>query len=377
MKHSTPGQDWFQSTLEIQALKQATMSVLVVDDEPGILDLLQTALPEFENCHVSVADSAATALKQIKDAETPFDCLLLDIQMPETNGLELLRHVRTIPGYAETPAIMLTAMNDRQHVEEAFLEGAFDYVTKPFDLFELRSRMNAAHLLMMERIRTQTSSASIRTLREELDFSQQFNFEDPLSIDGLERCLRYVEFDNYVQQLSRGRLFDSWVSAVKLQDADYRFDLNDFSGFRRVISDIGYCIENTSRDAGAVFSYRGGGIFLVVTHGRDHTDMLPSEEVLSRKLGMVLSARGASPHLRTVMSVPVSMRALSKTGAGAALNAAVEHVNHRELELRKGTTPQVYTGSDFEAEQRRKASPRLFETVMRELYGDKTYFARR
>ncbi|WP_170569212.1 response regulator [Ruegeria atlantica] len=376
MKHSTLGNDRFQKKLEIQALRQVTLNVLVVDDEPSILELLQSALPELENCKVSTAASAEAALKIVQTAETPFDCLLVDIQMPGTSGIELLRQLRRTPEYLETPVIMLTAMTDQKYIEEAFLEGAFDYITKPFDFFELRSRMNAAHLLMMERIKAQTSSASLKNLREELDFNKQFSFDDPLSIEGLERCLRYVEFDNYVDQLSRGRRFDSWVTAVKLQNAEYHFDISDFGTFRRVMSDIGRCIEKTSMRAEGIFSYRGSGMFLIITHGYGRTNRLPTEEVLNRKLRMVLSSRSSSAHLKTVMSSPVSMRSFSKSGALTAMNQACEKANSRETALGKGSMIGSHMQPRTTPAPEKKATGRLFETVMRELYGENTYLDR-
>ncbi len=377
MKQVNLSSDRFQSKLEMRALKQATLSVLAVDDEPGILEMLQSALPELENCQVTTATTADDALELIRSAKTPFDCLLLDIQMPEKNGIELLREIRREPGNQDTPVIMLTAMDDRKHIEDAFLEGAFDYITKPFDFFELRSRMNAAHLLMMERIKTQTSTASIRNLREELDHSQQFRFDDPLTLDGLQRCLRCVEFSNYLEQMTRARRSDTWVTAVKLQDAQYRFDLGDYGGFRRAISDIGECIEGVTRDSESIFSYRGSGVFLIVTHGRECTDQIPSEEVLNQKLAMILSNRCASVHLKTVMSTAVSMRSISKAGVSAALNKALDQVSEREDAFRKGTIVPLRPVSKDVSDTKKKGTGRLFETVMQELYGNNSYLARK
>ncbi|GAA6161203.1 hypothetical protein NBRC116589_33770 [Ruegeria sp. HU-ET01832] len=374
MKHTTPTSDEFQRKLDMRALKRTPLKVLAVDDEPGILELLQTALAEFESCQVSVASSASQALQVIKEAETPFDCLLLDIQMPGTNGIELLRQIRNTPGNSETPAIMLTAMSDRKHVEDAFAEGAFDYVTKPFDFFELRSRMNAAHLLMQERVRSRISSVSVKNLQNVLDYNQQFSFEDPLSVDGLKRCLRYVEFDNYIEQLGRSRLFDSWVTAIRLQDAAFRFDLNDFGEFRRIIADLGKSIQTGTAEAEAIFSYRGSGIYLVVTHGRYCAAKLPSEDQLNQNFAQILAQRNVSGDIRTVMSTPISMRALSKSGALAAFDKAVA-----KLELREKGAP---AGQQATQEQTpyssNKTKPRgsLFETVLREMYGSQTYLNR-
>ena len=127
------------------------MNVLVVDDDPAMLESLDIVLTEFENCAVTVANSAENALRIITSVNAVFDCLLLDIDMPKTDGPELLRCIREIPGYAGVPAIMATALGDRARMEHALAHGAFDHITKPFDFFELRSRMNAVSLLIQQR----------------------------------------------------------------------------------------------------------------------------------------------------------------------------------------------------------------------------------
>ncbi|MEM7321242.1 MAG: response regulator, partial [Pseudomonadota bacterium] len=96
MNKPNPGKDQFEKKLERRALKSQALRVLVVDDEPSILELLKTALATFDNYEVSIANSAANALKQITSGDQPFDCLLLDIQMPEMTGIELLREIRSI-----------------------------------------------------------------------------------------------------------------------------------------------------------------------------------------------------------------------------------------------------------------------------------------
>ncbi|WP_299986567.1 two-component system response regulator [uncultured Ruegeria sp.] len=377
MRHSTFESDRFQRNLELRAQRKTALTVLAVDDDPDILKLLQSALPELENCKVVVAGSADEALLRIEAAESPFDCLLVDIQMPETSGIDLLSQIRNLPDNRETPVIMLTALDDRQNIERAFLEGAFDYITKPFDFFELRSRMNAAHLLMRERKKTQSSSASIESLRSELDFNQKFSFEDPLSIDEQEQCVGYVEFDNYVEQLSRGRRFDSWVTAIKFRDAEYHFDLREFGDFRRAVSDIGFCIQKTTQAAGGIYSYRGSGVFLVITHGRERTQNIPTEAFLNQELRTVLSNRCASAHLKVVKSTPVSLRSITKVGAFESLNMAVKMVNLRETNLRKGLVATCPSISKHTPHRKEMVNNRLFDTVLREMYGDDTYLTRR
>ncbi|WP_294610750.1 response regulator, partial [uncultured Roseovarius sp.] len=93
---SIEGSSRFQRKMEIRANKHSGFRILVVDDEPSILEVVKTALETLENYQVSTASSAASALDMIKGAKKPFDCILLDIQMPETNGIELLRQLRVI-----------------------------------------------------------------------------------------------------------------------------------------------------------------------------------------------------------------------------------------------------------------------------------------
>ncbi|WP_339106667.1 response regulator [Roseovarius rhodophyticola] len=204
MENENNGNNRFQEKLEHRAQKTPQLKVLVVDDDPSILELLKTALTTIDSYNVTVANSAESAIDALEAATTPFDCLLLDIQMPDTDGIVLLRGIRALPDYSETPIIMLTAMSERSYVDDAFMAGATDYVCKPFDLLDLRGRMNSARRLVKERLKTEKSLRSVKILKQELENNQQFNFEDPLTIDDADRCLRYVEFDNYVGQLSRG-----------------------------------------------------------------------------------------------------------------------------------------------------------------------------
>ena len=72
----------FQEILRHNAEKQTKFRILVVDDELSILELVKTALETLEDYDVEIASSAADALELIMDSDTPFNCFLLDIQMP-------------------------------------------------------------------------------------------------------------------------------------------------------------------------------------------------------------------------------------------------------------------------------------------------------
>lgn len=126
------------------------MRLLAVDDDSVILELLEVFLSSIGYDDVEYVTSGAEALKKIENTRTPFDCILLDIQMPGMTGIELIPQVRSIDDYLFTPIIMLTAMLDRNWIAEAFVAGAWDYVSKPFELYELETRLHAAELRLSE-----------------------------------------------------------------------------------------------------------------------------------------------------------------------------------------------------------------------------------
>ncbi|WP_425043823.1 response regulator [Primorskyibacter sp. S87] len=367
------GNDRFQRKLEQRAQKHTKLSVLVVDDEPSILELLKTALVALENYDVSIANSAASALKTIKRQKKPFDCLLFDIQMPDVDGIQLLEEVRKHPDYADTPVIMLTAMADRKYVDEAFLAGASDYVTKPFELLELRSRMTTATRLVQERQKTRRSADEAIQLKEELEHNQQFNIDDPITIEGVDRFLRYVEFDNYIMQLSHGRLFSSNAIAFKLQDAEFFYDMTNCGDFRRVLQDVATGIAKTTRDIGSILTYRGNGVFLSVTHGRLSPTDYPNEETLNHIVGTLLGSRRSNAWVHVLVGQKVPLRSLSRSGALSALNKAVDSVGVREAELQAELELECETGRRAVVGGSPHSRRRVYERVLRELFGEETY----
>jgi CheY-like chemotaxis protein len=103
--------------------------VLVVDDEPDSVELLQEFLAAKGYEVLSAADGEE-ALQKVK-ADRPH-LILLDVRMPGMNGLEVLRQVRQID--QEVGVIMVTAVNEEETGRQALALGAFDYIVKPLDL---------------------------------------------------------------------------------------------------------------------------------------------------------------------------------------------------------------------------------------------------
>lgn len=110
--------------------------ILVVEDEEKIARVIQLEL-EFEDYEVVIAYTGKEALERYE--ETSFDLILLDVMIPELNGLEVLRRVRQKD--ADTRIIMLTARDAVMDKVSGLDSGANDYMTKPFEIEELLARI--------------------------------------------------------------------------------------------------------------------------------------------------------------------------------------------------------------------------------------------
>jgi CheY-like chemotaxis protein len=114
--------------------------VLVVDDDSVNRLILSRAL-EREGHHVRAVANGLEALEALHDGL--FDCVLLDVLMPQMDGYQVLAHIRSDPKLRRTPVIMISALEDIQSIVRCIELGAEDYLPKPFDPVLLRARINA------------------------------------------------------------------------------------------------------------------------------------------------------------------------------------------------------------------------------------------
>lgn len=168
--------------------------ILIVDDEQGIVTMLKDYF-QFHGYLVNTAMSGTEALKEINSKP---DIILLDINMPGFNGLEVCERIRD---HISCPILFLTARIEDTDKVKGFAAGGDDYIVKPFSLMELEARVSA-HLRREAR----------------RGFEAQIKFSGELTIDYSERCLFFAdkrlglakkEFD-IVELLSQnpGQIFD-------------------------------------------------------------------------------------------------------------------------------------------------------------------------
>ena len=112
--------------------------ILVVDDEKDIIELLQYNL-EKEGYRISCAYSGEKCLENVK-TELP-DLILLDLMLPEIDGLDVCKFLKNNPQTSHIPIIMLTAKGEETDIVLGLELGADDYITKPFKVRELLARV--------------------------------------------------------------------------------------------------------------------------------------------------------------------------------------------------------------------------------------------
>ncbi len=133
--------------------------LLIVDDEPLGLKSMASVF-EGQGYELVLAGSGHEAMQFVETGRP--DMILLDVMMPGMDGLEACRRIRSHPGMAEIPILLVTALDDRQSRLEGLESGADDYITKPIDRAEVRAR-----------VRTITRLDRFRRLQKEIDSSRQ------------------------------------------------------------------------------------------------------------------------------------------------------------------------------------------------------------
>ncbi len=120
------------------ATKNKDASILIIDDEEPIRRLLVTYLSDSYRCVAAASANEATTLL----SGSSFNLVLSDINMPGTSGTELCQYINK--AYPDTVVIMVSGMTDINYAIEAMRQGAFDYITKPFDLGQVQISIDRA-----------------------------------------------------------------------------------------------------------------------------------------------------------------------------------------------------------------------------------------
>jgi DNA-binding response OmpR family regulator len=218
--------------------------ILLVEDDPRLAEMLSEYLGQA-GFRVTVASLGATALERLAGAE--YDAVVLDLMLPDMDGLDLCRQLRT---RADTPVLMLTARGEPIDRIVGLELGADDYLPKPFQPRELLARLRA---ILRRRARAMAPGERPLTFgRLEIDTAAH-----AVRLDGVQCELTGYQFDllvtlakNAGRVLSRDALLDA-VKGEQLESFDRSIDVH--------VSRIRAAIEDNPKKPRRVITVRGSG----------------------------------------------------------------------------------------------------------------------
>jgi DNA-binding response OmpR family regulator len=216
--------------------------ILLIEDDPRLAEMVSEYLGEA-GFQVSTAATGGAGLAQL--GREPYDALVLDLMLPDIDGLEVCRQLRAT---SDTPVLMLTARGDTMDRVVGLEIGADDYLPKPFEPRELLARLRA----ILRRRQSSRASDVLRFGRLEIDRDARV-----VRVDGAERSLTGHQFTLLValaekagRVLSRDTLMDL-VKGEALEAFDRSIDVH--------VSRIRAAIEDDPKKPRRLLTVRGAG----------------------------------------------------------------------------------------------------------------------
>ncbi|MFU1477753.1 response regulator [Roseovarius sp. C7] len=305
------------------------MRILAVDDDPIILTLLGEVLRAAGFTDVVTAESGVQALRAIAETDTPFDCFLFDIQMPEMDGIELVQEVRKFADYGSTPILMITAMSQRKYIDAAFAAGASDYITKPFEIGEVHARLRlVSSLAETRRAGGNPDALEAVTENRPADLVQRVKLHD---VDGF---IDYLAVENYLLQVSRLSLIGMRAFGVVIPEMKRVLGHSTRYEYEAAVADVAEAISDTIKPLPFFAAHAGGGEFICVLLNSNNFD----PEEFNQRLNETITdmdlyhSNGAPMSLRAVVGEDFSLKLKSPKGVSQTLVqalAAAEMAQHQ------------------------------------------------
>ena len=311
------------------------MKILVVDDDLVILDLLPTVLRQDGHKDIRVASSGADALDILAGSHEIFDVLILDIMMPEMDGIALCAGIRKLRSYSDIPIIMLTASSDTCSIESAFAAGANDYITKPFDIKSIGTRIQIAERMMSEACKVVNSTSLLQNLPEPFG-THEFNIDDSVRISGLNQHTDPFSLGNYLSQLARKKVDKTSVFALRVNAFEALYDDLSCKEILLAIAEVSNAIASAADDNRLLNAYLGSGTFMCIAtddlldiwlamEDRIDTYLKRSELLRGARIGVDISVTVGRPFRpnasKTKRVRPTFDRAISLLDKRVRLNA--------------------------------------------------------
>lgn len=260
----------------------ANLRYLAVDDDPAVHFILTKMMMQLGYQPPVCVTSAVEALERLSNPQEKFDAILLDIQMPGMDGIEACQHIRALAHHKDTPIMMITTMNGREFVDQAFSAGATDYMTKPIERIELQARLGMLDRLVQEH----ETARSLQFAMESMDDMQGFGyaFEDPVTLPKCGALIEYLALENHLLTLSRLKLHAHTALAFQVVGGATLFKRLNRMEFLDCMADVGSAIAACMKRQTFLLAYAGNGEFVCILNRSHPLDMRELEQELASEL---------------------------------------------------------------------------------------------
>lgn len=310
------------------------MSILIVDDSPDACLSLKWLLELEGYADIHIATSAAEAIQILREhkheeCSSQVELILMDIDMPNVDGIEACRMLKEMPETRHIPVLMMTGHSKEEYLEVAFAVGALDYICKPISPTELRVRVRSALMLKRDRDKLKAREEELLRVTQQLQESNE-NLQQLTILDELTGVANRRHFKAVLAQEWRRAMREVKPLSLALIDIDYFKAYNDSYGhlqgdqcLKNVVNALGKIIKRP----GDLLARFGGEEFVVLLPISSEEGAVHLAECLRSAVEGLRIEHGSSPVSKWV-TISLGVATITpKTGTdGASLVEAADLV---------------------------------------------------
>jgi diguanylate cyclase (GGDEF)-like protein len=307
--------------------------ILVVDDSLESRRFLRSTLSGAGFDDILLAGSAQEAFRLLGlgrgggDGSSAVDLLLLDLVMPDIDGLSACRILRGLEALHDVPIIVVTADTAPRTLEAAFVAGASDFIPKPFQRIELLARVRAALALKDERDKRRKRERELLEMQTKLESMNQ-ELVRLSSTDGLTGIANRRTFDEALSREWRRAMRDDAPLSVLMVDVDYFKAYNDANGHQGgddCLRSVAQALARSLRRPGDLVARYGGEEFAALLPATPERGALTVAHTLREAVeSLDIAHSGSAVAPRVTVSIGVASGAARRGSNASALVEAAD-----------------------------------------------------